>query len=188
MTAARETFRAYGLEAPMRVVAQQAGVGVATLYRHFPTRTDLVAAVLAERVEACARQMRHALDDLDPWRALSSTVLGFADQQIHDRVLNEALLGSGDAAFHGERRAHAQALDLLVARAQAAGSLRDGIDAGDVRAGLVAIAALRRLPPPSNAQMIGKLADLILAGLRAPHPAHPGPFPRHGGLRGHPFS
>jgi AcrR family transcriptional regulator len=169
VAAARETFAIAGLEAPMREVARRAGIGVATLYRHFPTRTDLVTTVLAERVDACGVKMRHALDDPDPWRALSGTVLEFADRQIHDRALNEALLGSGDvgATFQKERREHTHALNVLVARAQAAGLLRDGVDADDVRAGLIAIASLRQLPPTASAQVISKLAGLILAGLRA---------------------
>ncbi|MGC4814420.1 TetR/AcrR family transcriptional regulator [Micromonospora sp. DT228] len=168
VVAARETFAAVGLEAPMREVARRAGVGVATLYRHFPTRTELVAAVLAEQVAGCGVRMRAALDDPDPWRALSGVVLDFADRQVHDRALNEALLGSGEvgAAFQEERRDHAQGLNVLVARARAAGVLREGVDADDVRAALVAIASLRRLPPSRSAHVIGKLAGVILAGIR----------------------
>src|SRR5262245_48910220 len=168
--AGRATFGSAGLDAPMRAVAHRAGLGVATVYRHFPTRADLVAVVLADHVEACGVRTRHALADPDPWRALSATVLDFADGQIHDRAINEALLGSDGvgAAFLRERREHSQALELLVARARASGSLRAGVDVGDVRAALVAIASLRRLPPPANGQVIRKLAELILAGLRAP--------------------
>jgi AcrR family transcriptional regulator len=169
LTAARETFAADGVEAPMRAVARRAGIGVATLYRHFPARGELVTAVLAERVDACGRRMRLALDDPDPWRALSGVVLEFADRQIHDRALNEVLLGSVDA-FPDQRREHGQALNVLVGRARAAGVLRAGVDAGDIRAGLLAIASLRRLPPPTSAQVIGKLAQVILAGLHASPP------------------
>jgi len=168
LVAARETFASAGIEAPMRAVARAAGIGVATLYRHFPSRTELVTAVLAERVDACNEQVRQALDDPDPWRALSDLVLGFADRQIHDRALNEALLASdAGAAFQKERQEHARALNLLVIRARAAGRLRDGVDTEAVRAGLIAIASLQRLPPSSSARVISKVADLILCGLRA---------------------
>ncbi|MFI9639220.1 TetR/AcrR family transcriptional regulator [Micromonospora sp. NPDC051925] len=168
VAAAREAFATAGLEVPMREVARRAGIGVATLYRHFPTRAELVTTVLVERVEACGVQMRHALDDPDPWRALSGMVLAFADRQIHDQALNEALLGSGGAgsAFQEERREHTRALNVLVARARAAGRLRDGVDADDVRAGLLAVAALGRLPPAARAPVINRLADLLLAGIR----------------------
>ncbi|WP_327035945.1 helix-turn-helix domain-containing protein [Micromonospora ureilytica] len=168
VAAAREAFASAGLEAPMREVARRAGVGVATLYRHFPTRTELVATVLAERVDACGVQVRRALDDPDPWRALSGVVREFAERQVHDRALNEALLGPGEvsAAFQRERREHAQALNVLVGRARAAGVLRDGVDVDDVRAGLLAIASLRRLPAATSARVIGRVADLVLAGIR----------------------
>ncbi|MEV4824481.1 helix-turn-helix domain-containing protein [Micromonospora sp. NPDC049274] len=169
VAAAREAFASAGLEVPMREVARRAGVGVATLYRHFPTRTELVATVLVERVEECGVRMRRALDDPDAWRALSGTVREFADRQVHDRVLNEALLGPSEfaAAFQVERREHARALDVLVARARAAGVLRDGVDVDDVRAGLLAIASLRRLPAETSARVIGRVAGLVLAGIRA---------------------
>ncbi|MFI5914353.1 TetR/AcrR family transcriptional regulator [Dactylosporangium sp. NPDC051541] len=169
VAAARETFAEVGLEAPMREVARRAGIGVATLYRHFPTRTDLVTTVLAERVAACGEQVRLALDDPDPWRALSGTILRFAERQIHDRAINEVLLRAdqADDALLEQRREHTRALNVLVLRAQAAGQLRPGVGADDVRAGLLAIASLRRLPPATSAQVIGKLAGLILAGLRA---------------------
>ncbi|MGC4869340.1 TetR/AcrR family transcriptional regulator [Micromonospora sp. DT53] len=169
VAAAREAFASEGLEAPMREVARRAGVGVATLYRHFPTRTELVATVLAERVEACGVQVRRALDDPDPWRALSGVVREFAERQVHDRALNEALLGPGEvgAAFQRERREHAQALNVLVVRASAAGVLREGVGVDDVRAGLLAIASLRRLPAATSARVIGRVADLVLAGISA---------------------
>ncbi|MBB2948814.1 AcrR family transcriptional regulator [Actinoplanes lutulentus] len=167
LAAARETFADAGLDAPMREIARRAGIGVATLYRHFPSRTELITAVLAERVEACNQQVRAALDDPDPWRALAGTILTFADRQIHDRALNEALLGSGDA-FPKERQEHSEALNILVSRARSAGVLREGVDADDVRAGLLALASLHRLPAPGGARIIGKLAALVLAGLRAP--------------------
>ncbi|MFF0154985.1 TetR/AcrR family transcriptional regulator [Micromonospora sp. NPDC005203] len=166
VAAAREAFASAGLEVPMREVARRAGVGVATLYRHFPTRTELVATVLAERVDDCGVRMRRALDDPDPWRALSGVVREFAERQIHDRALNEALLGPGEA-FQRERREHAQALNVLVGRARAAGVLRDGVGADDVRAGLLAIASLRRLPATTGARVIGRVADLVLAGISA---------------------
>ena len=65
--AARAAFADEGLDLPMREIARRACVGVATLYRHFPTRTDLVTAALIEHVAACRADMRAALDELDAW-------------------------------------------------------------------------------------------------------------------------
>ena len=164
VNAARSAFADGGLDAPVREVARRAGVGVATVYRHFPARAELVTAVLAERVAACAAEMRRALDDPDPWRALAGTILRFGERQVEDRRLNEVLLGSHEAglAFRRERKEHAAALETLVERAQAAGVLRDGVEVEDVRAGLLAIASLRALPPERGR----RLTDLLLAGLR----------------------
>jgi AcrR family transcriptional regulator len=170
LSAARSVFAGEGLEAPIREVARRAGVGVATVYRHFPTRTDLTAAVLSQRVSACRAETRQAVEDPDPWRALSGTILRFADRQMEDRGLNEALLGSHEAGveFKQERTEQARTLEKLVARAHAAGALRDGVEVEDVRAGLMAIASFRALPPGRSAVLVRRLSELLLAGLRAP--------------------
>jgi AcrR family transcriptional regulator len=170
MSAARSAFAGDGLEAPIREVARRAGVGVATVYRHFPTRADLITAVLSERVAECRAEMRQALGDPDPWQALSGIILRFAERQMRDRGLNEALLGSHEAGleFRRERKEHATALETLVARARAAGALRDGVEVEDVRAGLMAIASFRALPPGRGNVLIPRLSELVLAGLGAP--------------------
>jgi AcrR family transcriptional regulator len=177
MSAARSAFAGDGLEAPIREVARRAGVGVATVYRHFPTRADLITAVLSERVAACRAEMRQALEDPDPWQALSGTILRFAERQMRDRGLNEALLGSHEAGreFRRERKEHATALETLVARAHTTGVLRDGVEIEDVRAGLMAIASFRALPPGRSNVLIRRLSELLLAGLRDPshYPASP---------------
>ncbi len=122
VTVARAAFVDGGLELPVREIAQRAGLGVATVYRHFPTRAELVAAVLAEHVAACRADMRAALTDPDAWHALSGTIRRFAEHQVTHRRLNEALFGSRSAAaaFAEDRRVHAQALDQLVERARRA--------------------------------------------------------------------
>lgn len=171
MSAARSAFAEAGLEAPIREVARRAGVGVATVYRHFPTRADLITAVLSERVAACRAEMRQALADPDPWRALSGIILRFAERQTQDRGLNEALLGSHETGveFRHERKEQATAFETLVSRARTAGVLRDGVEVEDVRAGLLAIASFRALPPGRGAVLIRRLSELLLAGLRAPN-------------------
>ncbi len=90
---------------------------------------------------------------------------------------DEALLGSHGAGleFRRERKEHATALETLVERAHTAGVLRDGVEAEDVRAGLMAIASFRALPPGRSNVLIRRLSELLLAGLRAPsrHPTSP---------------
>ncbi|MFJ2394515.1 TetR/AcrR family transcriptional regulator [Streptomyces sp. NPDC087843] len=159
---ARAAFAGEGLDLPMREIARRAGLGVATVHRHFPTRADLVTAALAEHVAACRTDMRAALDEPDPWQALSGTVRGFAEHRLRDRGLNEALFGPHPAAtaFAADRREQARALRQLVDRARAAGVVRSDVSVDDVRVCLAAIASFR----PTTA--LHRLVDLLLTGLR----------------------
>lgn len=169
VTVARAAFADDGLELPVREIAQRAGLGAATVYRHFPTRADLVAAALAEHMAVCRADMRAALADPDAWRALSGTIRRFAEHQVRDRKLNEALFGSRTMAaqFAGDHRAHAKALDQLVERARGAGAIRAEITVQDVRAALMAITSLRAIRPEKAASSAPKLVNLLLAGMSA---------------------
>jgi AcrR family transcriptional regulator len=164
---ARTAFAADGLDLPMREIARRADLGVATVYRHFPARPELISAVLTEQVAACQAQMQAALDDPDPWHALCVLIHQFSERQVGNRGLNEALLGSHTAglAFAGQRRAHARALEQLVGRAQSAGAIRSDVSVEDVRVGLSAITSLRAQPPERTGEAIRLLANLLLAGL-----------------------
>ena len=164
---ARAAFATDGLELPMREIARRAGLGIATVYRHFPSRPDLIGAVLVEQVAVCGAEMQAALDDSDPWRALCGTIHRFSERQIQDRGLNEALLGSHAAglAFTEQRRAHARALEQLVERARSTGAVRPEVSVEDVRIGLMAIASFRALPPERANAAVRRLANLLLAGL-----------------------
>jgi len=168
---ARAAFAEDGLDLPMREIARRADLGIATLYRHFPTRTDLIIATLAEHVAACRADMRAALDEPDAWHALSGTIRHFAERQIRDRGLNEALFGSHPAAvaFAEDRRAHARGLEQLVDRARRAGAVRAEVTTEDVRVGLTAIASFRALRPERAAPSVHRLVNLLLAGLSAQH-------------------
>ncbi|MFS8204088.1 TetR/AcrR family transcriptional regulator [Streptomyces sp. CWNU-52B] len=181
LAVARAGFAADGLELPMREIARRAGLGVATVYRHFPARPDLVDAVLTEQVGVCGTRMRSALADPDSWRALRGVVQWFSERQLRDRGLTEALLGSHAAgrAFAAQRRAHATALDRLVERARGAGAVRPDVSVEDVRVGLWAIASFRALPVERASTAIPRLANLLLAGLSyPPNPPIP-PNPPH---------
>jgi AcrR family transcriptional regulator len=167
---AREAFAAEGVGLPMREIARRAGLGSATLYRHFPTRTDLISAALAEHVKDCRADMRAALAEPDAWTALSAAIRQFAAHQIRAPGLNEVVLGSHKAgeAFRTDRRAHAAALEHLVARAHQQRALRRGTSITDVRVGLMAMSSLRPVRADRRAEAIRTLLALLLAGLRSP--------------------
>src|SRR3954452_14115976 len=83
--AARAVFAEQGLDAPLDEIARRAGTGSATLYRRFPTRGDLVAAVFAERMTEHLGAVETALADPDPWAGFASYIHAVAAMQARDR-------------------------------------------------------------------------------------------------------
>ncbi|MFD0782640.1 TetR/AcrR family transcriptional regulator [Micromonospora azadirachtae] len=111
LEAAAAMFVAAGVDAPVRDIAAKAGVGIGTLYRHFPTRADLIVAVYRHQVEACAVAGPALLaESATPYAALTSWIDLFVDFLVTKHGLAEAMQ-SDDAAF---QTLHAYFLDRLV--------------------------------------------------------------------------
>src|SRR5215208_602815 len=124
--AARQVFAEHGIDAPLDEIARRAGTGNATLYRRFPTRGDLIAAVFAERMLEHLDAVRTALADPDPWGGFASYIQAATAIQARDRGIADLVTMDVSAAPDIERR-RSQAFDglvELVARAHAAGALR----------------------------------------------------------------
>lgn len=165
LDAAAQVFVTGGVDAPVREIAARAGVGVATIYRHFPTRADLVVAVYRRQVEACARAGPQLLSSSpSPHAALMAWVDLFVDFLVTKHGLAEALQ-SDEAAF---QTLHAYFLDRLVPvcaqlldAAAAAGETRPGVQAYELMCGVgnLCIGAGPRYDPRH-------LVALVLAGLR----------------------
>ncbi|WP_433608771.1 TetR/AcrR family transcriptional regulator [Dactylosporangium sp. CA-139114] len=155
---ARAAFGAGGVDVPTRAVARAASVGVATVYRHFPSRGALVDAVLDELVTGCERDLRAAVGQADPRVGLELVVRGFAGRRAAAGGLGDVLL----RRFPVQRAEHAARLDALVARAVRAGVVRDGLTVRDVRAGLMGIAGVGAVPEAAS-----RLTEVVLAGLLA---------------------
>src|SRR3954471_503697 len=124
--AARAVFAEQGLDAPLDEIAKRAGTGNATLYRRFPTRSDLVAAVFAERMAAQVEAVETALADADPWNGFASYIRAVAAMQAGDRGIADLVHLDLSSAPEIERlRARAyHGVVQLVGRAQEAGMLR----------------------------------------------------------------
>ena len=124
---ARGAFAERGVDASLEDIARAAGVGIGTLYRHFPTREDLVETLLRDRFDDQAAKAREALAAEDPLDALYSWLVGFGAASSSYRGLTELL---ADAIDDPESRLHASceamraAASHLVDRAQEAGVLR----------------------------------------------------------------
>ncbi|MFD8949834.1 TetR/AcrR family transcriptional regulator [Streptomyces xanthophaeus] len=130
LTAAAEVFVTDGVDAPIRRIASQAGVGMATIYRHFPTRADLVTAVYQHQIEACAEAGPKLLAAADsPLDALRQWTDLFVDFLVTKHGLADALQSDSDrfAALH------AYFLDRLLP--VCAQLLEAAVEAGDIRAG-----------------------------------------------------
>lgn len=165
--AASEAVRAEGLDVSMRAIARDAGVGIATAYRHFPAKADLLEAVLAERVSECVVVLREALDEPDPWTALKIVINRFAEVQITDPGLLPILLdvSTSGAPFAEARREHSSALGELFRNAAAHGAVAADASVEDVRVGMMAMTAFAGMPAERSAVAVRRLRDLILRGI-----------------------
>ena len=164
--AAKEVFSASGVDAPVRAIAEQAGVGVGTVYRHFPTRADLIAGVFRHEVDACADAAPALTAEHEPDDALSRWVERYVGFLRAKRGL-AAALHSGDPAYDAlpayfEKRLR-PALEGLLKSAALAGSIRPGIDPNDLLWGIASLCASSRNPDPTLAR---RMVGLLLDGLR----------------------
>jgi AcrR family transcriptional regulator len=176
LEAAAAAFVAFGVDVPVRDIAARAGVGVGTIYRHFPTRADLIVAVYRHQVEACAQAGPELLAaGPTPHAALARWIDLFVDFLVTKHGL-AAALQSDDAAF---ATLHAYFLDRLVP--VCAGLLDAATAAGEVRRDVAAYALLRGVgnlcigAESDRRYDARRMVGLLVAGLRVPiAPGTPG--------------
>jgi AcrR family transcriptional regulator len=167
LAAAKAEFAAQGVDVNVRAIASRAGVGTATLYRHFPLRSDLICAVFRREVDACAAEAPQLAASHAPDRALELWLHRYTGFVATKRGL-AAALHSGDPAFNGLPvyfRDHlGPALRTLLDNAVAAGAVRDGVDPHDL---LGAVANLC-VPAPGteDTSRAYRMVALLLDGLR----------------------
>jgi AcrR family transcriptional regulator len=171
--AARRAFAADGIEASMSAVSRAAGVGIATLFRRFPAREDLINAVFADTMDAYVDAVTAALADPDPWHGFTAYVQAVCAMQAADRGFAEVLTMTFPAATHlEERRALAYNGFLeLIDRAKATGRLRPDFASQDLVILLMAnagvIAATGNAAPDSWRRLVG----YMIQAFAAPQPA-----------------
>ena len=130
LAAAREAFAQGGESTSLEEIARRAGVGIATLYRNFPTRSDLVESVYVDEVEAVCRAAA-TVAELPPWDALAGWLHRFADYVGTKHALIDGL-NRDSATFPSCRESLYSAGGPLLARAQADGTARTDVGIGDV--------------------------------------------------------
>jgi AcrR family transcriptional regulator len=167
LQAAKETFATDGVDVNVRAIAARAGVGTATLYRHFPLRSDLIAAVFRREIDACAAAATRLAATHGPDEALTLWVHRYTEFVATKHGL-AAALHSGDPAYSalpGYFHEHlGPALRMLLDHAEGAGAIGPGADPLDL---LGAIANLC-IPPPgsSDTSRAYRMVALLLDGLR----------------------
>ncbi|WP_051707817.1 MULTISPECIES: TetR/AcrR family transcriptional regulator [unclassified Streptomyces] len=164
VSTAREAFAELGVEAPLDVVARRAGVGPGTLYRHFPTRETLVAAVYGPDIAALADHAAQLAEQETPGTALERWVREHLVDALEQRGIATtfrtalALAGTPEILLHHKDRFMA-ATETLVGAAKEAGSVREDIETRDILRLVYGIAAASADSPPSRARMLRVLFD-----------------------------
>ena len=164
LTAAREAFAEKGESMALEEIARRAGVGIGTLYRHFPTRQALLEALYVDEVQGMCRSAAQT-DGADPWEALNSWFEGFIAYLATKRALAAELLNYLDQdaeLFQLCRASLFEAGEPLLKRAQDAGVVRQDVTIAEVIQMVVGIAKI----PSTEPGQTERLLRIALDGLR----------------------
>ncbi|MGW5382085.1 TetR/AcrR family transcriptional regulator [Nocardia sp. NPDC003963] len=166
LTAAAAVFTEQGLSGSLEEVARRAGVGIGTVYNHFPNRDALIDALLPARVAALDELAAASDAEPDPWRACSGFVSQLLDRMTADRGLLEAITGDHPAAEHLVEACHRSMAQLsrLLERARTAGVLRREVTDNDV---VHLIWGLSLLGEAAGPEAAVRCLTLAFDGLRA---------------------
>jgi AcrR family transcriptional regulator len=164
LAAAREAFAEGGESTALEEIARRAGVGIGTLYRHFPNRQALLEALYVDEVEEICRTAA-GLEEADPWDALSIWFRRFIGYIATKQALASELLNyvERDAeVFKTSRAALWSAGGPLLQRAQDAGVVRPDVEIGDVIQMVIGIAKI----PAADPEQTERMLQIALDGLR----------------------
>ncbi len=166
LKAAAEVFAISGVDAPVREIADRAGVGLGTVYRHFPQRSDLIVAVMQSHVDACADAAASLAREYQPEEALVRWLHRLMEFVGAKRGL-AAALHSGDPAYAALPEYVMQrlggALRRLLDNAIAAKAIRSDVEAEEL---FWTVATMCRGPYGEKPAYAGKMVDILIDGLR----------------------
>ncbi|GHH83449.1 TetR family transcriptional regulator [Streptomyces sulfonofaciens] len=169
LDAARAVFGEEGLSAPMREVARHAGVGPATLYRHFPTKQALIAETFAEQRRACHAAVRDALADSNPWHGFRSLIERICELHAHSRGFADAFMTAFPEAmdFAADRQRTLHVVGELARRAQETGQLRPDFVVDDLILMLMAHRGLQDTPRAARITASRRFAAYVIEAFGA---------------------
>lgn len=165
--AAKDIFAVAGVNAPIRDIAAKAGLGVGTVYRHFPQRSDLIAAVFRREIDDCAQAAADLASEHEPFEALRRWMQRFSAFFATKRGLAGAL-HSGEPAYaalpeHFDARLR-PALEGLLASATDAGRIRTDVAAGELLSAIARLSMSEADEPARAQRMVALLADGLRCG------------------------
>jgi AcrR family transcriptional regulator len=172
LAAATEEFAAHGMDASVADIARRAGIGKGTVFRHFPTKDDLLAAVVQDRVDSLAALAAALCSRDDPGPALFEFLAEAAgkQQQLDLSFLRDA--GDINARLRSSRDRLFTAIVALVSRAQAAGAVRADVTGLDVILMMCVPSHVVSFVPGADPELWRRYLALVIDGLR-PEGAHP---------------
>ena len=164
---AKQAFTRSGADASLDDIATQAGVGAGTLYRHFPTREALLAAVYRTEVEKLAAAEKRLAAELAPLEALRAWMLLFVDYIATKKIIAPALnaaVGEYSKVIEASHEQIQGAMRALVKRAVNNGEMRSDVNAVDLLKALVGVAYMSATPDWQ--QSARRLVDILISGSR----------------------
>lgn len=174
--AARQHFGEEGIDASLHALARRAGVGVGTLYRHFPTHDDLIRALYDLLVAELARVEEDVRASATGWDGVIAYVDGMVEVYATDRAAPAILqrMSQIDPAYRPAER-YRESMEWFVRRAKEEGALRADITAADFAFIPFSIAAALRFPEPQRTVVLARQRALLLDGLRPAAASRPLP-------------
>ena len=172
LAAAGEVYAERGVEASLEEIARRAGVGIGTLYRHFPNRDALNEAVYRREVDSLCDGVDALLADRSAVDALSEWMRRFAGYVARKRGMAMALksaLGPDNELFSHSHRRISESLEALVKAAEASGAIRSDVDSEDLLRAMSGICMAT--DSTASAARTARIVDLLIDGLRFGAPA-----------------
>lgn len=170
MASAAELFARLGTEAQMDQIAEHCGLGLGTLYRHFPTKEALLAAIISRRFEGLTDLARTAEQIEDPGEAFETLLRRYLESAEGDAAFQLALLGSGSGQRNGataQKDEFRTIVSRIIDRAIAAEAVRSDLTVADFPLLACGIMSTMYFKPGGGEQDGRRHLDLILGGIRA---------------------
>lgn len=175
MAAAEEVFAERGTSASTEEIARRAGVAVGTIFRHFPTKPDLIRAVFADRIRTIGEQARELETADDPGEALCEFIRIWSGQTRAKYAMAEVLASAGinvgdvSGEYAGQLEALLATIQVLLTRAQESGQIRTDVGVDELHALMVGTARAAESPGSDAVQQ--RVIQVILDGLLRESPA-----------------